>query len=48
MFSLELHSDNLLNLADEVGSPFFFYDLDVLENKLVSLKKTTSKALVCC
>jgi diaminopimelate decarboxylase len=43
MFSLGLHRDNLLNLADEVGSPFFFYDLDALENKLISLKKLPVK-----
>ncbi|API86141.1 PLP-dependent decarboxylase [Francisella uliginis] len=43
MFSLGLHRDCLLNLADEVGSPFFFYDLDALENKLISLRKLTVK-----
>ncbi|WP_150466788.1 PLP-dependent decarboxylase [Francisella sp. SYW-9] len=43
MFPLGLHRDNLLNLAKDIGSPFFFYDLDALDNKLVSLKKLPVK-----
>lgn len=43
MFPLDLHKHNLLSLAEEVDNPFFFYDLDALEDKLVSLKKLPVK-----
>ncbi|MED7787670.1 PLP-dependent decarboxylase [Francisella sp. 19X1-34] len=43
MFSLGLHRDKLLNLAEEIDNSFFFYDLDALENKLINLKELPVK-----
>ncbi|ASG67293.1 diaminopimelate decarboxylase [Francisella halioticida] len=43
MFSLDLHKENLLGLAKEIDSPFFLYDLDILEDNLESLKKMPVK-----
>lgn len=43
MLSLDYHRSNLLKLAREIDNPFFFYDLDMLENNLVNLKKLPAK-----
>ena len=37
MFCLDYHKDKLNQLAKQIRAPFFFYDLDLLENNLENL-----------
>ena len=38
MFSLNQHKNRLNKLSNEIQSPYFFYDLNVLENNLKNIK----------
>jgi diaminopimelate decarboxylase len=38
MVSIKQHKDSLNKLTKDIGSPFFFYDIDVLGNNLKSIK----------
>lgn len=38
MFSIKQHKDNLNKLTKDIGSPFFFYDLEELESNLKNIK----------
>lgn len=43
MLSIEKHKERLLQLSKEIKSPFFFYDLDELENNLRGIKSLPVK-----